>query len=212
MKWGPSPKTVLWALESLVVPSLTYGSLVWGHLELNKITLDKLRQLNRLAACLTSPVKKSTPSAGLEVILGLKPLDLVALESGMADSIHWKPRIRWDGIGFRSTRGHVWTWNKLRLGLGLGNAPPEKTGLRHFNWDPPCTFVDNFVFDKEVLVCAVFTEHLDHSVRFMSLFEGCGLMGQVSHQCIVIGQKLNCLYKGFETILGALYHLVEGGW
>ena len=203
VKWGPSPKMVLWAFESLVVPLLTYGSPVWGHLELNKITLDKLRQLNRLAACLTSPVKKSTPSAGLEVILGLKPLDLVALESGMADSIRWKPRIRWNGIGFRSTRWHVWTWNKLRLGLGLGNALPEKTGLRHFNWDPPCAFVDNFVFDKEVLVCAVFTEHLDHSVRFMSLFEGCGLMGQVSHQCIVIGQKLNCLYKGFETILGA---------
>ena len=60
VKWGPSPKMVLWAFESLVVPSLTYGSLVWGHLELNKITLDKLRQLNRLAACLTSPVKKST--------------------------------------------------------------------------------------------------------------------------------------------------------
>ena len=36
-------------------------------------------------------------------------------------------------------------------------------------------------------------------------------MGQVSQQCIVVGQKLNCLYKGFETILGALYHLVEGG-
>ena len=65
VKWGLSPKMVLWAFESLVVPSLTYGSLVWGHLELNKITLDKLRQLNRLAACLTSPVKKSTPSAGL---------------------------------------------------------------------------------------------------------------------------------------------------
>ena len=66
-----------------------------------------LRQLNRLAACLTSPVKKNTPTAGLEVILGLKPLDLVALESGMADSIRWKPRIRWDGIGFQSTRGHA---------------------------------------------------------------------------------------------------------
>ena len=42
---------VLWAFESLVVPSLTYGSLVRSHLELKKITHDKLRQLNRLAAC-----------------------------------------------------------------------------------------------------------------------------------------------------------------
>ena len=78
VKWGPSPKVVLWAFEVLVVPSLTYGSLG-----------------SRLGACLSSPVKKSTTSAGLEVILGLKPLDLVALESDMADSICWKPRIRW---------------------------------------------------------------------------------------------------------------------
>ena len=127
MRWGPSPKMVLRAFESLVAPLLTYGFLVWGHLELNQSTLDKLRQLNRLAACLTSPVKKSTPSTGLEVILGLKPHDLVAMESGMADSICLKPRIRWDGIGFRSTWGHVLTWDKLRLGFGLGNAPPEKT-------------------------------------------------------------------------------------
>ena len=65
-------------------------------------------------------------------------------------------------------KGTCVTWNKLRLGFGLGNAPPEKTGLRHFN-DPPCAFVDNFVFDKEVLVCTVFTEHLDHSVLDVSL-------------------------------------------
>ena len=86
---------MLWAFESLVAPSVTYGSLVWGLLELNKLTPGKLRRINRLAACLTSPVKKSTPSAGLKLNLGLNPLDLVALESGLADSIQWKARIRW---------------------------------------------------------------------------------------------------------------------
>ena len=70
---------------------------------------------------------------------------------------------------------------------------------------------DKFVFDKDILLCAVYTGYLDHSVRLMPPFERCGLMGQVSQQCIVIGQKLHCLYKGFETILGALYHLEEGG-
>ena len=56
--------------ESLIVPSLAYGAMVWGHSNFNKATLDKLRQLNRLAACLTAPVRKTTPSAGLEVVLG----------------------------------------------------------------------------------------------------------------------------------------------
>ena len=42
-------------------------------------------------------------------------------------------------------------------------------------------------------------------------FKGGGLMGQVSQQCIVIGQDLHCLYRGFEIILGALNCSVEGG-
>ena len=61
---------------------------------------------------------------------------------------------------------------------------------------PPCAFVDNFVFDKDILVCAVYTEYLDHSVRFMSLFEGCGLMSQVSQQCIVIVSKTALFVQG----------------
>ena len=80
------------------------------------------------------------------------------------------------------------------------------------NWYIPCFFADDFVVDKDTLVCAVFTELLDHSMRFTSLFEiGCGPMGQVSQQYIVTGQDLHCLYRGFEIILGALDQLVGGG-
>ena len=211
VRWGPSPRILLWAFESLVVPSLTYGAMVWGHTSLNKSTLDKLRQLNRLAACLTSSVRRTTPSAGLEVILGLKPLELVAMESGLLDSLRWVPKIKWDGLGTQGARGHVWTWSHLGHKLGLGTAIPDRSGLRCFNWDPPCSLVDDFVLDKDTLVCAVFTENLDNSIRFTSLFEGCGLTGQVSQQCIVYGQDLYCLYRGFEVIIGALNHLVGGG-
>ena len=100
---------VLWAYESLILPSLSYGAMVWGHSNFSKTTHDKLRQLNRLAACLTAPVRKTTPSAGLEVVLGLKPLELVIMESGLSDSFHWVPKIKWDGIGARGLRAHVWT-------------------------------------------------------------------------------------------------------
>ena len=79
---------------------------------MNGTTLAKPGQLNKLAARLTSLVRESTSSAGLEVILRLKPLDLVAREAGLLDSLKWDTRIRWDGIGFRKAWGHVWTWLK----------------------------------------------------------------------------------------------------
>ena len=210
-RWGPSPKMVLWAYESLIVPSLSHGAMVWGHSNFNKTTLDKLRQLNRLAACLTAPVRKTTPSAGLEVVLGLKPLELVIMESGLSDSFRWVPKIKWDGIGARGLRGHVWTWSQLRAKLGVRDSIFDRTGLRHFNWDPPCSLVSDFVIDNDTLVCAVFTKYLDNSMRFTSLLEGCGLVGQVPQPCIISGQDLYCLYRGFETIIGALGHLVGRG-
>ena len=95
--------------------------------------------------------------------------------------------------------------------MGVGNSIFDRAGLRHFNWDPPCSSVSDFVIDNDTLVCAVFSEYLDNSMRFTSLLEGCGLMGQVSQQCIISSQDLYCLYRGFETIIGALDHLVGRG-
>ena len=99
--WGPSPKMLMWAYKSLVVPSLAYGALVWGHSPLNATTLKNHGQLNRLAAIMTSPVRKSTPTAGLE----LKSLDLVFRDARLLDSLRGNPRTRWEGIGFQSLTG-----------------------------------------------------------------------------------------------------------
>ena len=172
VKWGPSPRMLLWAYESLIVPSLTYGALVWGHCPLNAATLKKLGQLNRLAAIMTSPILKSTPTAGLEVILGLKPLDLVAWEAGMAASCRWQPRTRWDGIGGQGKLGHVRSWQKWGADLGLSKSNPDRSSVCHFNWDPPCSFIDDFEIDKDNLTCAVFPERVGDLTRFTSLLVG----------------------------------------
>ena len=65
----------------------------FGATHLNMSTLDKLRQLNNLAACLTSFVRRTTSLAGLEVILGLKPLEMGAMESKLSDSLRWELQI-----------------------------------------------------------------------------------------------------------------------
>ena len=95
--------------------------------------------------------------------------------------------------------------------LGVGNSVFDRMGLRHFNWDPPCSLVSDFVMNRDTLVCSVFTEYLGKSMRFTFLFEGCGTVGQVSQHCIVSGQDLNCLYRGFEIIAGDLGCLFGGG-
>ena len=133
------------------------------------------------------------------------------MESGLSDSFSWVPKIKWDGIGTRGLRGHVWTWSQLRAKLRVGNSIFDRTGLRHFNWDPPWSLVTYFVIDNDTLVCAVFTVYLDNSMRFTSLLEGCCLVGQVSQLGIISGQDLCCLHWGFETIIGAIGHIVGRG-
>ena len=160
---------------------------------------------------MTAPVRKTTPSAGLEVVLGLKPLELVIMESGLSDSFCWVPKIKWDGIGTRGLRGHVWTWSQLRAKLGVGNSIFDRTSLRHFNWDPPCSLVSDFVSDNDTLVCAVFTEYLDNSMRFTSLIEGCGLVGQVSQQCIVLVRTFFVCTGVLKQLLGPLVIWWGGG-
>ena len=35
VRWGPSPRMLLWAFQRLILPSLMYRAMVWGHQNLN---------------------------------------------------------------------------------------------------------------------------------------------------------------------------------
>ena len=95
--------------------------------------------------------------------------------------------------------------------MGAGTSTLDKKGLRHFNWDLPCFLVDDFVIDKDTLVCAVLTEYMDKSMRFTSISQGCGLMCQISQQCIVSGMDIYCLYRGFEIMFCCYWSSGGGG-
>jgi hypothetical protein len=56
---------------------LSYGALVWAHRNIPDYLVSRLTTLNRLAATGLGPMRRNTPTAGLEVILDLQPLDLV---------------------------------------------------------------------------------------------------------------------------------------
>ena len=170
--WGPSPRMLLWTYRSLIVPSFTYGALVWAHQDFNKSTSLQFNKLNRLAAIMTSSFRKSTPTAGLEVILGLKPLDLIARESGLRTYQRLKPSSKWTGLGLNKKLGHIRTWERWGSGLELPIGDTDSTNLRYFNWDPPCirTSDPNVVEGK--IVCTVQVERVDDSVRFHSQIWG----------------------------------------
>ncbi|XP_054259663.1 uncharacterized protein LOC128984372 [Macrosteles quadrilineatus] len=74
--WGIKPHIALWLYEAVVRPQITYGSLVWWTM-VNQITvIAKLESMQRLGTLQATGAFRSSPSATLEVALGLLPLDI----------------------------------------------------------------------------------------------------------------------------------------
>lgn len=73
--WGPRPSLTATMYRAAIRPFLLYGSVVWAS-RLTVALRNKLKQLNRLALLCIAPVLHGMPTAGLEVVYSVEPLDL----------------------------------------------------------------------------------------------------------------------------------------
>ena len=96
--WGPSPKMMRWAFNGIVLPSLTYGSVIWSRVCKDDKTKQELSKLNRLAALSMMPIRRSTLSAALQIILNLPPVDLVIKQKALTSLLRIlsHDRSKWD--------------------------------------------------------------------------------------------------------------------
>jgi hypothetical protein len=74
--WGPSPECAKWSWTGVIRPSLTYGAIVWSRSTSQSRAKIKLQRLQRMALSQIAHVRPSTPSAALEIMYGVPPLDL----------------------------------------------------------------------------------------------------------------------------------------
>ena len=86
-KWGINPAITRWIHITVVRPILTYGAVVWWQC-LKKVTFAaKLSRLQRTVCIGITGAMRTTPTAALEVIVNLCPLDLfikgIAAQSAM---------------------------------------------------------------------------------------------------------------------------------
>lgn len=78
--WGLSPKITHWLYTTVIRPIITYGSLVWWP-RTNLSTAQKdLEKLQRFACVAITGSMRTSPTAALQVMLGLPPLHLVVRE------------------------------------------------------------------------------------------------------------------------------------
>ena len=109
--WGPTPKNTRWIFNGMIRPKLTYGAIVWGHVTKKSTITASLRKLHRLSLMIMGNFRRSTPTAGLEVITGSMPLDLFVRKEA--------------AMGYRRTRGR-----RLLDPQDLFTREPGKKGHR----------------------------------------------------------------------------------
>jgi ribonuclease HI len=74
--WGLKPKVCLWMYTSLIRPILTYASFVWVSALEKEYKRKMLEKVQRQGCLLILSAMRSTPPAGMEVILGIRPIEV----------------------------------------------------------------------------------------------------------------------------------------
>ena len=86
--WGLSPKVCKWIYNTFIAPSILYGCHLWATKTITRTIQARLKKLQRLCCLFISGSCRTTPTATMEVALGLMPLDLQA--KARAAEIVWR--------------------------------------------------------------------------------------------------------------------------
>ena len=141
---------------------LTYGCVVWGHVAQEPTIRNKLNKLQRIGLTSIAPVRRSTPTAALEIIYNISPINLTIIERaqktflrlGELQNENWTHSFydRWRSQEFiNKKRGHL---TNIRLSLPKLTMDDEMSPLPNFDrrysvtieYDQPETLDDMGIF------------------------------------------------------------------
>jgi ribonuclease HI len=121
--WGLTPKSLRWLYTMVVRPIITYGSLVWWKRAQKVTVISKLCHLQRLACLGITGAFCTTPTAAMEMLLGLTPLHIFIKMTACADLQRLKASKQLcNGFAFV---GHSKLWSYLVSTNSLWNAPKD---------------------------------------------------------------------------------------
>ncbi|XP_072161372.1 retrovirus-related Pol polyprotein from type-1 retrotransposable element R1 [Bemisia tabaci] len=89
-RWGLKPAITKWVYTSIVRPIITYAACIWWEKTEQKGARNKLDSLQRLACLYTTGAVRTTPTAAMEVMLGLPPLHLAVKGEAVAGAFRLK--------------------------------------------------------------------------------------------------------------------------
>ena len=125
-KWGFNPERALWVYTAMARSVSTYGAIAWSN-SITETIKKQLSRLQRKALLAMSSSMRSTPTAGMEVALGLMPLDLHTHMVGTNARARTRNTLTdtWDGIGDTGV-GHKRLYDKILHKICPKNLPVDE--------------------------------------------------------------------------------------
>ena len=134
-----------------------HGCHVWGH-SLMKTQMLSIRKVARLALVYFAPMWKSTPTAGLEIILNQKPPHIEIQGGEIKSYIKIKDVVNklWDGIAYNNrSASHLLTLKNVTKtithdGIAINLFKNDYLRKPLFNWNPPTHSILTITCDNDV--------------------------------------------------------------
>lgn len=129
--WGATPKMTRWVYTSMVRPIMSYGCLTWIKAIHNHTCVSRLRKVQRLACMMTTSAFPSSPTAALEMLIGLPPIEIFLAETAIMTSVRLQRGGRWETDIMDPITKVKWTHvdicNELRRTITTLNYPMDAT-------------------------------------------------------------------------------------
>lgn len=113
--WGISPKGIKWLYNQVILPSVTYAAVVWQHTVERRLYIrQRLEGMQRHAALMITRGLKSSPTANLEIMAGIQPINLKVTEVAIKAALRLKLNNQWNsnyhfehGVHFSTAKKQV---------------------------------------------------------------------------------------------------------
>ena len=128
--WGLKPRQAMWLFTAIIRPILAYAAVIWIGATTSSTLVAMLQKVQRLACITITSAFPSTPTAALEILLQIPPIDIFLKGEAYMSSYRLERGNMWatsSSIGRRGRkfRSHVDMINEGKLQIPIMNMPKD---------------------------------------------------------------------------------------
>jgi ribonuclease HI len=102
--WGLSPKVVHWIYTVIIRPMITYAAVVWWRRTNLTTVIKQLERIQRITCLYITGAMRTTPTAALELLVGIPPLHVYITKEAMASCYRLQNSSQWVCSGYGHTK------------------------------------------------------------------------------------------------------------